>query len=280
MGRSLPALTGVLLLLAACASSPPAPIERRTEPGTAPTPVYRVLRGDTLYSIAFRYGLDFRRLAAANGIAPPYTIYAGQGLRLAEAEPPARAAPAKPVPTGPSTAATPSRSSRPSPPPVSRPAPSPATSVQVTPAPATSAPAPKPVTSPSAPAVAAPSPGSWGWPVKGPVLRGFEQDVHKGIDIGGKRGSTINASAAGRVVYAGSGIAGYGLMLIVRHSDEYLSAYGHNDALMVAEGDTVRAGQPIARMGSSGTDTVKLHFELRRNGRPVDPLRLLPLQTR
>jgi lipoprotein NlpD len=110
------------------------------------------------------------------------------------------------------------------------------------------------------------------------VTRRFETSLHKGIDISGSRGDPVLATAGGTVVYAGSGIAGYGLMLIVRHNDEYLSAYGHNDALLVEEGAVVRAGQRIAQRGSSGTDSVKLHFEIRRRGRPVDPLGLLPLR--
>jgi len=119
-------------------------------------------------------------------------------------------------------------------------------------------------------------PDGWQWPGRGLVLRRFDSDLHKGIDLGGERGDPVVAAASGRVVYAGSGIAGYGLLLIIRHDNEYLSAYGHNDALLVDEGDTVRAGQAVARMGSSGTDSVKLHFELRRRGRPVDPLARLP----
>jgi lipoprotein NlpD len=117
---------------------------------------------------------------------------------------------------------------------------------------------------------------TWLWPAGGRVLRAFDASLHKGIDIGGARGDAVRAAAGGRVVYAGSGIAGYGLMLILRHNDEYLSAYGHNDELLVTEGSTVRAGDPIARLGSSGTDGVKLHFEIRRGGRPVDPRDLLP----
>jgi lipoprotein NlpD len=100
--------------------------------------------------------------------------------------------------------------------------------------------------------------------------------VHKGIDIAGTRGDTVVATAAGKVVYAGTGIAGFGELLIVKHNEQYLSAYGHNDRLLVGEGDTVAAGQKIAEKGSSGTDTVKLHFEIRKDGKPIDPVRLLP----
>ena len=117
---------------------------------------------------------------------------------------------------------------------------------------------------------------AWRWPTSGRVMRGYSPNVHKGIDIAGKRGDDVRAAAAGVVVYAGTGIVGFGELLIVKHNDIYLSAYGHNDRLLVAEGETVRAGQVIAEKGSSGTDTVKLHFEIRREGKPVDPQRLLP----
>ncbi len=261
--RCLPIL--LVALLPACADKPPAPIEDHSRPGSLRTDErYTVLRGDTLYSIAFRYGLDFRRLAAANSIRSPYTIYPGQELRLAEAEPIARTK-ATPTPAKPAT-------SPPANPSVQTPEP---------------APGPKPVTpvntGPTPKARAATSTadsntpvGSWRWPAQGRVIRRFDGNLHKGIDISGERGDPVQATAGGRVVYAGSGLAGYGQLLILRHNDEYLSAYGHNDALLVGEGDVVRAGQIIARRGSSGTDTLKLHFEIRRRGRPVDPLGLLP----
>jgi len=108
------------------------------------------------------------------------------------------------------------------------------------------------------------------------VICGFSATVHKGIDIGGNRGEAVRAVADGVVVYAGTGIVGLGELLIVKHNDTYLSAYGHNDRLLVREGATVKAGHKIAVKGSSGTDTVKLHFEIRKEGKPVDPLRLLP----
>jgi lipoprotein NlpD len=254
-----------LLLLAACAGSPPAPIEDRSAPGSPghSDNRYRVQRGDTLFSIAFRYGLEFRRLAAANAIAPPYTIYVGQTLRLAEAEPgsvPAPAPAAKPGGGRPGT---------------SEPA-SAAVDSAAKPTPARSKPAPPPAAVTRSAASDDSPVSAWRWPADGRLRRRFDGARHKGIDIAGERGATVRASAGGRVVYAGSGIAGYGLMLIVRHNDEFLSAYGHNDTLLVGENDAVRPGQPIARMGSSGTDSVKLHFELRRRGRPVDPLQLLP----
>ena len=108
------------------------------------------------------------------------------------------------------------------------------------------------------------------------MVRKYSSTVHKGIDIGGKRGDAVVAVAGGQVVYAGTGIVGLGELLIVKHNEVYLSAYGHNDRLLVSEGDPVKAGQKIAVKGRSGTDSVRLHFEIRREGKPIDPLRLLP----
>jgi lipoprotein NlpD len=243
------------LVLLGCAGHAPAPIEERGARGSSAGPrSYRVVRGDTMYSIAFRYGLDYRRLAAANGVAAPYTIYPGQTLSLAEA--------AVPSPT--TKAGTKA-------PPVAPPPPAPRRESAQAAAAGTGSTTARPAQA------AGNAPVSrWSWPGSGRVTRGFDASRHKGIDLAGERGAPVRAAAAGRVVYAGSGIAGYGLLLIIRHNDEYLSAYGHNDVLLVAEGDRVTAAQVVSRMGSSGTDTVKLHFELRRHGRPVDPLRLLP----
>ncbi|MEM6581121.1 MAG: peptidoglycan DD-metalloendopeptidase family protein, partial [Pseudomonadota bacterium] len=125
-----------------------------------------------------------------------------------------------------------------------------------------------------------PTPGarvsSWRWPSQGTVTRRYSAGIHKGIDIGGVRGDPIFAVADGTVVYAGTGIVGFGELLIVKHNETYLSAYGHNSRLLVGEGEVVGAGQTIAEKGSTGTDTVKLHFEIRKEGKPVDPLKLLP----
>jgi lipoprotein NlpD len=108
------------------------------------------------------------------------------------------------------------------------------------------------------------------------VTRRYSSSLHKGIDISGRRGDPVVAVAGGKVVYAGTGIVGFGELLIVKHNEVYLSAYGHNDRLLVEEGDVVAAGARIAEKGSSGTDAVKLHFEIRKAGKPIDPLRLLP----
>lgn len=225
---------------------------------------YYVQRGDTLYSIAFRYGLDFRKVAAANGIPAPYRIYPGQLIRLQEA----------PVPA-PSAAST--TSTAPSSPAVTANAPAPAKAPQPK--------APPPV-SRSAASAAAPSAStgvytggkvsSWRWPTPGRVIRRYTEGVHKGIDIAGARGDAVIATAPGKVVYAGNGIVGFGELLIIKHNDVYLSAYGHNDRLLVVEGQVVAAGEQVAEKGSSGTDVVKLHFEIRKEGKPIDPQRLLP----
>ena len=259
------AVYGLLLfLLVACGGNARAPVEERhARSGVSSTySGYTVQRGDTLYSIAFRYGLDYRGLAAANGIAAPYTIYPGQRLQLREATPPPVAS-SKPATSKPTPKAVTPAAKTPTPP---------ARTPSVTKA------SPPPVTKTTSTASAATTGPvkSWRWPSAGKVLRGYSSTVHKGIDIGGKRGDAVVAVAAGHVVYAGTGIVGLGELLIVKHNEVYLSAYGHNDRLLVSEGDNVQAGQKIAQKGSSGTDKVKLHFEIRKGGKPIDPLRLLP----
>ena len=133
------------------------------------------------------------------------------------------------------------------------------------------------VTPPAAPkpAVAAES-SEWVWPASGPVLGGFEEGRRKGLSIGGKAGDPVVAAGDGRVVYAGSGLRGYGNLVIIKHSGEYLTAYAHNQTLLVKEDQAVRRGQKIAEMGSSDSDRVQLHFELRKQGKPIDPASELP----
>lgn len=262
-----------LCSLFACGGNSRAPVEDRVARSAPAAPVvapsaqtrsrYRVQRGDTLYSIAFRYGLDYRKVAAANNIPGPYTIYTGQEIYLKEAALPA-AAPAN-VPSAPParvvTAGAPKST------PVKKPAGKPAAKTK------------SPTATATAPAVATFTGGkvsSWRWPAAGRVSRGYSGSVHKGIDIGGERGDPVSAAAAGKVVYSGTGIVGFGELLIIKHNEVYLSAYGHNDRLLVSEGQVVKAGQKIAEKGSSGTDTVKLHFEIRKEGKPINPQRLLP----
>ncbi|MCQ4348435.1 peptidoglycan DD-metalloendopeptidase family protein [Pseudomonas stutzeri] len=230
-------------------------LDSRTVAATARQPVtqgqYRVARGDTLYSIATRHGWDWRALAQHNGIPAPYTIRVGQVIRFSGA--------------GPVVAATRA----------------PAASTAVTP-PATGAAraqaavaAPPVAGKPATPLVSA---GGWTWPAEGQVIALFSSNssLNKGIDIAGELGQPVMAASAGSVVYAGSGLRGYGELVIIKHSDTYVSAYGHNRRLLVREGQQVKAGQTIAEMGATGTDRVKLHFEIRRQGKPVDPLQYLP----
>lgn len=237
---------------------------------------YTVKRGDTLYAIAFRLGVDFRELAARNGIKAPYTINVGQVLQTSM---PKAVASSKSSKTGGSRKVATTRTA-------SSNSESSATKSKTTSGTATKSPAPSAraakQTQPSKKASSSKSvepnrPVSrWRWPSRGKVVRTFASNVHKGIDIAGSRGDPVTATAAGKVVYAGAGVTGYGSLIIVKHNDTYLSAYGHNEQLLVSEGSVVTVGQQIATMGSSGTNSVKLHFELRRLGKPVDPLTLLP----
>ena len=219
---------------------------------------YVVVKGDTMYSIAFRLGIDFRELAARNGIQSPYIIKVGQALRTEKQAP-------KPTIKKPKVAvkaSSPSKKTNKSGPKQSK-----VTSVTK---PSSKSQVPSGSVKQSQPV------SRWRWPSAGKVVRIYSSKRHKGIDIAGKRGDPVKAVAAGKVVYAGTGVTGYGSLLIIKHNDTYLSAYGHNEQLLVSENMNIRAGQQIATMGSSGTDTVKLHFELRRRGQPIDPLTLLP----
>jgi lipoprotein NlpD len=121
-------------------------------------------------------------------------------------------------------------------------------------------------------------PFKWQWPARGKLIRGYQSSgtVHRGIDLKGKLGEPVYAANSGVVVYAGSGLKGYGNLLIIKHNEYYLSAYGHNSELLVSEGENVKSGQQIAKIGDTGTNEFKLHFEIRRDGKPVDPTGLLP----
>ncbi len=266
-------LLGLIVSLAAgCASTPPGGVQvvdRNGQQASQRQPVtsghYVVRRGDSLYSIAFRFGWDWKALAAHNGINPPYVIYPGQkinfGGRPASAPPVVATQPAK---TPPPTATKPPAGTPPATPPTAKP---PQASPPV---------AQTPATTPVEPVTR--SATGWAWPANGPLIGRFSSNgsLNKGIDIGGELGQPVLAASAGSVVYAGSGLRGYGELVIIKHSDTYVSAYGHNRRLLVREGQQVKAGQIIAEMGSTGTDRVKLHFEIRRQGKPVDPLQYLP----
>ncbi|WP_447738012.1 peptidoglycan DD-metalloendopeptidase family protein [Rhodanobacter soli] len=289
----------------------PRPVASTPAPARTPIPGgdYVVAKGDTLYSIAFRKGVDFRDLAQWNGIAAPYTIWPGQRLTLS---PPtkshAAAVAAAPVHAGGApVAAAPvfEPTNAPSTPPPARPpaatsASVPATSAAITPpsrpaapvvaatattvVPVAGVPAAAPATMPPpAPAAAGVSrvvsSVQWRWPAAGSLVGRFQSgDAIPGIVIAGKSGDPVRAAADGVVVYSGNGLVGYGELVIIKHNDSFLSAYGHNRKRLVKEGQRVSGGQQIAEMGSTGTTRNELEFQIRKDGNPVDPLGYLPLR--
>lgn len=233
---------------------------------------YVVEKGDTMYGIAFIHGVDYRELADLNNIGNPREIKIGQVLRIpvpgptkiVESQPPA----VQPV--------TPPGGIKNQPKvgkiPYSEKALAQAEAMQdVAPAvPATDESAP--VAEPDEEAV------EWGMPSNGKVIAEFSESANrKGVDISGKRGQAVVASASGKVVYSGSGLRGYGKLIIIKHNKTFLSAYAHNERVLVKEGQSVSKGQKIAEMGDSDSDQVKLHFEIRKLGKPVDPAQYLPL---
>ena len=261
----------------------------------APGGSYQVVKGDTLYSIAFRNGVDFRDLAQWNGIGAPYTIWPGQRLQLAPsaalasahaAPAPVRAAPAAPVfvpvpaPTTASASGKPlnpaARSARSAVPAVA----ASASVVPVAGVPGTTAasvPPPMPAAAVAPGAARVISGVTWRWPAQGSLIKRFQSgDAIPGIEIAGNAGDPVRAAADGVVVYSGNGLVGYGELVIIKHSDTFLSAYGHNRKRLVKEGQRVTAGQPIAEMGSTGASRNELEFQIRKDGNPVDPLDYLP----
>lgn len=304
------------LLLTGCSTTPtrapvverqpaqvqPQPRPARTvprEPDTRPA-TYTVKKGDTLYSLALDFGLDYRELAEWNGIGEPYLIRVGQVLRLtppggegaqplkapavpepkplaaasilktepkavrepyseqalARLEKPAPAAPAKPEPAGAANGASRTPPEKPA---VEKPA----------------------VEKPAAPDNAGaeeddPDRVEWTWPASGKLLATFGEGGSKGLDIAGSLGQPVLAAAGGKVVHTGTTLRGYGKLIIIKHNKSYFSVYAHNSQILVKEGQNVVRGQKIAEMGDSDADRVKLHFEIRRLGKPVDPLKYLP----
>ncbi|MFD2229114.1 peptidoglycan DD-metalloendopeptidase family protein [Alkalimarinus sediminis] len=220
-------------------------------------PVYfgshKVSQGDTLYSIAWRYGRDYKELASANGISPPYTIQLGQRIRL-DLRGKVASKPKK----------TPSASHKKS---------KPVKSVSKN----TSTAKPKKQTRVSTKSKTVKG-VNWHWPHLGQIIARYSSagNNNKGIDIAGNLGDSVVSAANGEVVYAGSGLLGYGKLIIINHNQHYLSAYAHNDRILVKEGQTIKQGQKIAEMGNTGTNRTKLHFEIRRDGKPVNPLNYLP----
>ncbi len=227
-----------------------------------------VRQGETLYGIAWTYGRDYKELGSANGISPPWTIRPGQVLRLdlrgkAQSSNKASSTARAPGPTATTTAKAPRAK-----PPV--PTPQNSRKPTVTRKSDTSAPlASRTQTVANIP---------WRWPHSGTVIAGYSASgkVNKGVDIAGKAGDAVRAAADGTVVYAGNGLLGYGNLIIVNHNERYLSAYAHNRKILVSEGEGVKAGQVIAELGSSGAERPMLHFEIRKNGNPVDPTHYLP----
>jgi lipoprotein NlpD len=219
---------------------------------------YMVRPGDTLIRIALETGQNWRDLQTWNSLANPNLIEVGQVLRV--------------VPPTPASMVAASGDP-------SQPAAAPVAGGSVAARPLSSAPATAPVASAPAAAPAAPSGEdavAFVWPVSGSVLETYDEVKNKGVDIGGKLGDPVLAAADGRVVYAGAGLRGYGNLIILKHNNTYLTAYAHNQNLLVREDQAVKQGQKIAEMGSSDADRVKLHFEVRRQGKPVDPLGYLP----
>ncbi len=201
-----------------------------------------VRKGDTLYAIAQQYNMTTWQLASINGLRSPYTIKPGQTLRLSAAK----------TSRSPPTTRTATRAN------------TTATTTNRKPAATSLADDNRKV--------------SWQWPVHGKLITTFKSNKtgRKGIDIAGTEGRAIKAAATGKVVYSGNGLISYGNLVIIKHNRSYLSAYAHNRKLLVKEGDTIKAGQKIAELGKTGTDSPRLHFEIRKNGKPVNPLRYLP----
>ena len=240
--------------------------------------VYVVQKGDTLYAIAFNYGLDPRELAEQNGIQDPNLIQVGQQINLFAGAARAESRPVQAKET--SQVKDQPRVVKYA---YSEKALAKVETQQAAPskAEAKSRPEVKPDIKPEAKADVAGSGDDaieWSMPAQGKLISSFsEADNRKGIDIAGKLGQPVFASAPGKVVYSGSGLRGYGKLLIIKHNKTYLSAYAHNDQLLVKEGESVTRGQKIAEMGNTDADQVKLHFEVRRLGKPVDPANYLPL---
>lgn len=301
------------ILLAGCFTQPPAPSVDRTPTAqskapVAPPPVgpgyYTVKKGDTLYRIALEHGQDYRDIAGWNNITNPGSIKEGQVLRVIPpggAEQGAGAVVSKPVASGAAVEARPldkpvavapavgdgvrrepkvnkepysdeayARLSRPGEA-IARPA-----ETKAEPKPEAKAEnKPEPTPSPAS-AVAVGDEVGWIWPSSGKVLSAYSESGNRGLDIGGKAGDPVFAAGEGKVVYAGNGLRGYGQLVIVKHNNTFLSAYAHNQKILVKEGQQVGKGQKIAEMGNTDSDVVKLHFEIRRQGKPIDPLTYLP----
>jgi lipoprotein NlpD len=327
------ALVFLVLLLAACESNPPAPVIDRAPQTSKPKPPeikpadaksttatsaankdwrpdsHIVKKGDTLFGIGLEYGLDYKEIAAANNIAPPYPINIGQKLDLSSFKTKAATATdatkseAKstedgvvltPIKIEPAVVGNkPIASDKPAT--DAKPIVSAVTPIlsepkavrepyslealnRATPKPIETKPVATIKSAETKPAETKPTDDesiTWSWPTQGKVVAGFNEASNKGLDIAGKTGQAINAASSGKVIYSGSDLRGYGKLVIVKHNKTYLSVYAHNSKIVVKEGQTVNAGQKIAEMGNTDSNSVKLHFEIRRLGKSVDPAKYL-----
>lgn len=304
----------IALALAACATPPQkAPVIERAPGVDRPAPpaskpgkkapaekdwrpdTYTVKKGDTLYALGLEFGFDYKEIARWNDIPPPYVIKVGQKLKLKDpniAPQPVAAKPAeegtvvtpikidsapqaKPIGEGGAPTETIPPAASGTPPLISEPK---AVKVPYAEQPAAEEKkpeAPKPADKPAEKAVVEEDAVDWAWPAPGKVLNSFSE-ASKGIDIAGEMGQPVQAAAPGKVVYSGSSLRGYGKLVIIKHNKTYLSAYAHNSNVLVKEGQDVSKGQKIAEIGNTDADRVKLHFEIRKQGKPVDPVLHLP----
>ena len=220
-------------------------------PGCGSHTYHIVQRGDSLYSVSWSYGYNYKDVARWNGLQSPYELMPGQRIRFAPSAGVKATAPAKAVAAG-----------------IAAPAPAAPVAPVVRMPPRATAPAQAKNTGAM----------TWQWPADGNIIGRFDANdpLKKGLNIGGKLGQPVRAAGAGKVVYSGSGLIGYGKLIILKHNETLLSAYAHNKDLLVTEGEVVEMGKQIATMGSSGANVVMLHFEIRRDGVPVDPIEYLP----
>lgn len=263
-----------LASLGGCATDPVDDLPRDGRP-SIPEDGYRVQKGDTLGSIAWRFQLDYHSIAAWNQIQPPYRIRVGQVLRL---QPPVAGESATSM-AAPRPVTAPKEQSK-SPSPAAKPKKS--TSLKQAKARVADESDEQRVASGGGRALESSARSdrdlAWSWPTQGPVTQGFRADdtSRRGIRIGGEMGQSVVASEAGKVVYCGAGLVGFGQLIIIKHGNSYLTAYGFNKKLLVKEGDDVAKGERIAEMGQASDGKAALHFEIRRHGESQDPVRLLP----
>jgi lipoprotein NlpD len=297
MVRSILLALGAAIALTACVSAThQAPIVERSQVGRPPEPAaplarpqppaprgahdgqYTAQAGDTLYSVALAFGQDFRDIARWNGLDEQAHLRVGQTLQVVPPPAESSAAEATPVAISPSKVET-------------RPL-APSEAIAAQPAPAPGAPPGGAAAAPAHPgevsgvgaasattdnkASAAEQDSVWAWPSTGKVVERFDETRNKGIDIAGSVGDPVLAANDGQVVYSGSGLHGYGKLVIIKHTDDYVSAYAHNNEILVTQGQAVKRGQRIAELGMTDASTPRLHFEIRRRGTPVDPLAYLP----